>query len=112
MKKASLQTLSIIAALFVAGCTTAPEADPAYVSVTQYQDYNCKQLRAEMQRVSKKIEVSMQTEATTQVLNAAVTAFAISRGYGVSARDNVEMRRLKNQYDVLEQTSIQKQCGL
>ena len=96
----------------LAGCTTAPESDPAYVSPLQYQDYNCKQIKAEMRRISGKIEQAAQANQTGQVLDAALTVFAISQGYGVYSEDNPEYRRLQNQYDVLEQTAIQKECTL
>lgn len=103
----SLLTVSV----GLAGCATAPESDPAYVSPLQYQDYNCKQIKAEMRRVSGKIEQAAKTDQTGQVLDAALTVFAISQGYGVYNEDNPEYRRLQNQYDVLEQTAIQKECN-
>lgn len=103
----SLLTVSV----GLAGCATAPESDPAYVSPLQYQDYNCKQIKAEMRRVSGKIEQAAKTDQTGQVLDAALTVFAISQGYGVYSEDNPEYRRLQNQYDVLEQTAIQKECN-
>jgi hypothetical protein len=115
MKKAASNIISIATILLVSGCASEPqtaESDPAYISPAQYKDYDCKQIGAEMRRVSKKIDVATQTDGTTQVLNAAVTAFAISRGMGVSGDDGVQMRRLKNQYDVLEETAIQKKCNL
>lgn len=114
MSKHSNFTLSLLLSVSVglAGCATTPESDPAYVSPMQYQDYNCKQIKAEMRRVSGKIEQAAQTNQTGQVLDAAMTVFAISQGYGVYSEDNPEYRRLQNQYDVLEQTAIQKECDL
>jgi hypothetical protein len=97
--------------ILLSACATGPESDPAYVSPTQYQDYNCKQIRAEMKRISGKLEQASQSDGTNQVLSAAVTAFAISRGYGFSDDGNAPIKRLHNQYDVLEQTAIQKSCN-
>ena len=107
-------SLALISSFGLSGCTTAPESDPAYVSSMQYQGYNCKQISAEMDRVSKKIDQETQNDSTNQILGAAVTALAISKGYSMYGddRSNVELKRLKNQYSVLEQTSIQKECGL
>lgn len=102
----------LTATVGLAGCTTTPESDPAYVAPLQYQDYNCKQVRAEMRRVSGKIEQAAQANQTGQVLDAALTVFAISQGYGVSREDNPDYRRLQNQYEVLEQTAIKKECDL
>lgn len=99
--------------LSLSGCATAPEADPSYVSPTHYQDYNCKQLKAELYRVSGKLEQASQANATGQVLGTALAAFAISQGYAIydDGNGDVEYRRLSNQYDVLEQTAIQKDCN-
>lgn len=96
----------------LAGCANSPESDPAYVSPNHYANYNCKQISAEMQRISSKLEQAEQANTTGQVLDTALAAFAISQGYGYSSGDNSAYRRLHNQYEVLEQTSIQKECGI
>ena len=110
-----IKLISAIICLGLAGCASSPESDPAYISPTHYSNYNCNQISAEMQRVSGKIEQLEQTEKTEAaevVLGTALQAFAISQGYGISSNDdkNVQYRRLANQYDVLEQTAIQKEC--
>lgn len=106
-------SIALISAVALSSCTTAQESDPAYVSSMQYQGYNCKQISAEMDRISKKIDQQTQNDSTNQILGAAITALAISKGYSIdNNNDNIELRRLKNQYSVLEQTSIQKECGL
>ena len=111
--------ISLSAFIFtLSACTTdAPQAtgpDPAYVSETQYRGYSCKQIHAEMNRVSRHMEAESQGNGANQILGAAVTAFAISRGYAVGGDDgsgDVELRRLRNQYDVLEQLAIKKDCS-
>jgi len=105
-------SLILLSSISLSGCATAPKSDPAYVSPAQYQAYNCNQIRAEMQRVSGKLEQASQANATGQVLGTALAAFAISQGYGIydDGNGDVEYRRLSNQYDVLEQTAIQKEC--
>ena len=111
-----LKTLSIIFLLItLSGCSSSPESDPAYVSPTQYLGYNCNQIGAEMKRVSAKIEQANETQGdktAEMVLNTALSAYAISRGYGVGSSDDSAYRRLINQYDVLEQTAIQKECSV
>ncbi len=108
----------VVAALLISllsGCASSPESDPAYVSLTQYQNYNCNQISAEMQRVSAKLEQTSQRDVTNKVIESAVTAYAFSQGAAVFAGNNSEdataTKRLRNQYDVLEQTAIQKECS-
>ena len=106
--------LPILLILGITGCATSPENDPAYISPTHYSNYNCKQISAEMQRVSGKMEQAKQANTTDQVLGTALAAYAVSQGYGFTTDDSadVEYRRLVNQYDVLEQTAIKKECNL
>lgn len=96
--------------LSLAGCANEP--DPSYVSPNLYQSYNCKQIKAERVRLSSKLNQASQTNQTGQVLDAAVNIFAISQGYGYSDENGreAEFRRLNNQYEVLDQTAIQKEC--
>lgn len=96
----------------LSGCASSPESDPAYVSPNHYANYNCNQISAEMQRISGKLEQAEQANTTGQVLGTALAAYAISQGYGFAGGDDSAYRRLRNQYDVLEQTSIQKECGI
>lgn len=63
-----------------------------------------------MQRVSTKQEQAQTASATGKVLDTALAAFAISQGYGYGSEEDVAYKRLNNQYEVLEQTSIQKEC--
>lgn len=107
-----LNIFSGILLLGIASCATSPESDPAYISPTHYSSYNCKQISAEMQRVSGKLEQAEQADAAGQVLGTALAAYAISQGYGYSGGDNAPYRRLVNQYEVLEQTAIQKECKI
>lgn len=107
----------IIAIMGLTACASnSPEKDPTYISPNYYNDYNCKQLSAEKKRVSTKLEQMAEIEegddTTGQVLNTALMAFAISRGYGINSGndENTAYKRLYNQYEVLEQTAIQKEC--
>ncbi len=101
---------STVLIIGLTGCATSPESDPAYISPTHYSNYNCNQISAEMQRVSGKIEQAKQANTTGKVLDTALAAFAISQGYGYEDSNGSQYQRLVNQYDVLEQTAIQKEC--
>lgn len=100
---------SIITLLILTGC--AAESDPNYVSPTFYDSYNCKQLKAEKIRLNSKIEQAGKSNQGNQILNTALSAYAISQGSGYFGDDYSELQRLQNQYDVLEQTVIQKECN-
>lgn len=104
--------ISVATVALVSSCASSPESDPAYVSPSHYSNYNCNQISAEMQRVSAKLDQAEQANSTGQLFETALAAYAISQGYGYGNRDDAQYRRLVNQYDVLEQTSIQKECGL
>lgn len=111
MKKLPILTTTL--ALGLTGCygyQSSPESNPSYVSPAQYSDYNCKQLKAEMRRVSSNIEQQKISDTTGKILDTAITAFAISQGYGFTDDENVEYKRSQNQYRVLEQEIIRKEC--
>ena len=98
-------------ALLSACASTKPEDDPAYVSPTQYDSYSCAQMRAEMVRVDGIIEHETQSAQGSQLLNTALAAYAISRGYGVGGQEeSVELRRAKTKYRILDEMMIKKNC--
>lgn len=114
MTRLAIAAMTGILVLGAAACTTSPESDPAYISPTHYSSYDCRQLDAENKRVSTKLEHMADNrgnDTTGKLVDAAVAAFAISQGYGFDdGDDDVAYRRLRNQYDVLEQTTIEKGC--
>lgn len=115
MRRLNIIIISGVLIIGLMGCSTSPkspETDPAYVSPNHYTHFNCGQLNAEKVRISSKLEQANQDNATGQVLNTALAAFAISQGHGYRQKDNTAYRRLLNQYDVLEQTAIAKECNL
>jgi len=93
-----------------------PENDPAYVSPLQYADYTCNQLHTAMDLVSAKLSQSMRQDNTQKALDTAMAAFAVAQGqaYNPPSREappeTLEQRRLKNEYSVIEQTAIKKDC--
>ncbi len=117
MKQKMNFTLTIITVLGLSACASkSPESDPTYISPNHYQNYNCKQLSAEKKRVNSKLEqmakLNEGSDTTGQVLSTALAAFAVSRGYSFQSGqdENTAYKRLYNQYEVLEQTAIQKEC--
>lgn len=104
--------LIVVFSLGLAACASNdPTKDPAYISPTQYQSYNCKQLNAEMKRVSIRREQIMVDGKDGEFFDTAVKVFAISQGYSVGETGReLETRRLRNQYDLLEQMLIEKEC--
>lgn len=105
-------TLLLSSSIILSGCASnSPESDPSYVSPTFYQGYNCKQIKAEKLRLNSKIEQALKVNPSNQVLDTVLSAYAISQGYGVSNQENKELKRFQNQFDVLEQTAIQKECN-
>ena len=102
--------LSITALLILSACAHKPESNPAYISPSHYSDYNCTQISAERNRISTKLDQAGQVNATGQALDTALAAFAISQGYSFKRGGSEALERLKNQYEVLEQEAIQKEC--
>lgn len=67
----------ILSLVLLSGCvqeTKQPAANTSYVSTAQYQNYNCKQIAKEMQRISKKLEAQPKgSDALGAVLGTAVS---------------------------------------
>ena len=112
--------LGIAAVLTLGACATQPnEIASAYVSPIQYQAYTCDQVRMEMQRVTRRaqeIRGNLQETADNDQAQMAVglilfwpTLFFLEGGDGPQAQ---EYARLKGEREALEQTAIQKNCGI
>lgn len=113
MKLLNITIISGVIIIGLAGCSTSPESNPDYISPTHYSNYNCKQIEAEKQRVSSKLEQMTvgQNDTADKVFDTALAAFAISKGYGFNNTNSGNLKqRLYNQYEVLEQTAIEKEC--
>lgn len=115
----SMAVAMITAAFIVSGCASHPEKIPTqYTSPMQYDGYKCKQIAAEMQRVSARVTElgGLQEKAAS---NSDVTM-----GVGLvlfwpalffldsNSAQAVEYGRLKGEFNALEQAGIQKNCGL
>lgn len=113
-----LVTLSILTT-FVVGCSTASkDIVPTYVSPAQYSNYDCEQTRAELIRVSNRVgEITGKLDKNRENDNLTTTAGIILFWpalffVGGTKEQEAEYARLKGEYAALEQTSIQKKCGL
>ena len=112
----------ILPAIVLMGCggnSLIREQDELYrVSMTQYQDYSCGQVRAEMRRLSRMIDEQTQSHAQkndrNEYLSTALDALAIVSGAKPSSEMSKEekavLHRLKSQYNALDQLAIQKSC--
>ena len=116
MKKKLLILTSAIALSACASHTNDIAA--AYVSPLEYQDYNCKQIGAEMGRVSRRAQevahnVNKNADGDSTAMAAGLILFwpALFFIDGDSPQAQ-EYARLKGEFDALEQAAIQKNCGL
>ena len=111
---------AIVAGGMVAACATQPENISATsVSTAQYQDYDCKQLGLELDRVNTRagdLERSLDSEADSDAAEMAIgmvlfwpALFFLEGGDGPEAN---EYARLKGEREALEKTRIAKSCDV
>lgn len=115
MKKA----LGIIAcSILLAGCASkADTIQPTYVSPLQYGDYSCKQIRAELGRVSRKVnEISGVQDDTASndavAMGVGLVLFWPSLFFIAGSDQKVQLGQLKGEYEALEQVAVQKDCNI
>jgi hypothetical protein len=115
-----MRTICILAAASVlAGCASrSGDIAEAYVSPLQYQGLSCAQLSQEAARVSARAVVASgaqdqsatnDTVATTAAVILFWPAAFMIKGNGANAQ---EVAQLKGDMDAIEQSNIQKKCGL
>lgn len=106
--------------MLVSGCATHPDKmSAADVSPIKYQNFDCQQIGAELDRISSKITAlyeQLRSDANSDSWEMGVgavlffpTLFFLEGGDGAEA---VEYRQLKGEYSALESAGIQKKCGL
>jgi len=113
---AAAAAVALLPLLSACGAGYGPGGDPAYVAPDAFNGYSCEQLHVQMNLTSQKIdELDGQSQAKG-MLNAGIAAYAASQGYGFnhgnadSSDDEIELRRQKNKYDVLEETAVRQNC--
>ena len=101
------------------GCAKpSDEIRPSYISPIQYQNYDCQQIGAEMQRVSQRANEAAGVQDDKAESDALVTAAAIVVFWpaaffvGGDGQTAAELASLKGQFEALEQVGVQKKCGL
>jgi hypothetical protein len=110
--------LSIVIAGLISGCASQPEKiQTTYISPLQYKDYDCDQVAAELERVTRRaneLNGSLKTAANNDAAAMAVgmilfwpALFFLEGGDGPEA---AEYSRLKGERDALEKVAIQKKC--
>ncbi len=111
--------ISVILALILVGCASkAAEVTPAYVSPMMYQSYNCQQLAAEAQRVSAAAAAASGTQDSQATKDAVATTAAVIIFWPAAffvqgdKQNAAQLAQLKGEMDAIQQTSIQKQCGI
>ena len=107
------------AALALAGCAKdASQVGAAYVSPITYQSFTCPQLSEEAQRISARAAEAagvQDQKATGDKVAVGVglivfwPALLLTKG---NDENTAELARLKGSMDAIEQTSIQKNCGI
>jgi len=110
--------VALIAAMLLSACSTsADKVSATYVSPLQYQDYTCKQIRMEMQRVSRRVnEVAGvqdgQASKDAAALGIGLVLFWPALFFMIGKDKEEELGRLKGEYEALEQAAIQKECDV
>lgn len=109
----------VIGALLIAGCASSPDKIGAvYVSPLQYQNYDCKQIVMEMERVGRRVgelQSNLKQKADSDSGKMAVgmilfwPALFFLDGNSVEAQ---EYARLKGERDTLEKVVIEKKCDI
>jgi hypothetical protein len=121
MFKKAMRAAAIIAvgSTTVAGCASRSEdVGAAYTSPIAYQSYNCKELSQEAQRVSGAAATAAGAQDSQHTKDAVVTTAAVVIFWpaaffvGGDNAKTAELARLKGQMQAIEETSINKKCGI
>lgn len=105
---------------FIVGCASNPDnIQSSYVSPILYKDYDCDQIAAELERVTRRageLHGNLDKKAGGDTAQVAVGALlfwpALFFVEGGDGPDATEYARLKGERDALEQVSILKKCGV
>jgi len=110
-------SLSLLA--FLGACSTASkDITAAYVSPMQYQSYDCQQLNAESQRIQSRYQElggrldQAASNDKTLVGVGMILFWPALFALGGTKQQEAEYSRLKGEYDAVQQTSVQRRCGM
>ncbi|HEY1545814.1 MAG TPA: hypothetical protein VGG01_25710 [Xanthobacteraceae bacterium] len=110
--------VALIACLLASCASSSDKIAASYVSPMQYDNYNCRQLADEAQRVSAhaaQAAGAQDNQATKDTIatTAAIVIFWPAAFFVQGDKQNAaELARLKGEMDAIEQVSIRKQCGI
>lgn len=113
--------LGLATAVLVSGCATG-NIKPAYVSPTQYQNWNCAQLHSEYTRLNQHLANGVETPTRTGV-GLGVGLGGWGGGWGIrpsvsvnmgqsSNTKRTEISQLYGQQDAIEQAANFKSCPI
>jgi hypothetical protein len=111
--------VAILTALTLVGCASkSSEIAPSYVSPMMYQSFTCQQLAAEATRVSAGAATAAGQQDSQVTKDAVATTVGVVIFWpalfliGGDKQNAAQLAQLKGQMDAIEQTSIQKNCGI
>ena len=109
----------IVSTLALGGCATSSDKITAsYVSPMQYENWNCRQLAEEAQRISHHAAAAAGAQDSQVTKDAVATTVGVIVFWpalfliGGDKQTAAELARLKGEMDAIEQTSIRKRCGI
>jgi|JI10StandDraft_1071094.scaffolds.fasta_scaffold126716_2 hypothetical protein len=120
MKRSLVVVLMAFASIsFLGACAShTHEIAPAYISPLEYDDYSCKQIKAEIARVSRRAqqvagEVNKNADGDSTAMGVGLILFwpALFFIDGDSPQAQ-EYAELKGRFNTLEEVGIQKNCGI
>ena len=104
--------------LGIACASSSSDIGASYVSPIQYQNYTCEQLLAEGRRVSSRAAVAAGQQDKARKDDAVLTGVAVVLFWPAlfaldgDGQNAAELARLKGEMEAIEQTSIQRNCGI
>lgn len=119
MKKLRSNAVSavVISAFLLSSCASAPDKISAqYVSPLVYQDLSCRQIRGELERVSRKVQeiTGVQDKESSKdawAMGVGLVVFWPALFFLIGDDKKEELGHLKGEYEALEQTAIKKDCA-
>ena len=120
MNNKKMMSVMVSACFLVSGCASSPDKIAAQsVSTLPYEQHNCNQIGAEVDRVTRRVSElhgTLDKKANGDSAQMAIgmvlfwpALFFLEGGDGPEA---AEYARLKGERDALEKVAIQKECGI
>ena len=111
--------LALFSGLVLAGCASSSDKiAPQYVSSLQYQSTTCAQLAEEAHRISTRVAQLSGVQDQKASNDAIATGVAIvvfwPAAFLVGGNDQTtaELSRLKGEFEAIDRSAVQKNCGL